>query len=114
MKQKQNKTKQQTIKPTKQIKQIKQNQKNSHNNPLRQVGGYIVLTGAFSAGTLVAFAAFLGQLYHPLMSLVNISVRINQGIVSFERLTQLLDLKPEIEQVADPIDVSFLPDSDPV
>ena len=59
-------------------------------------GGYLVLQNAFTVGTIVAFAAYLTQLYSPISSLVNARVDFATSMVSFERVFQMLDLPVEI------------------
>ena len=61
------------------------------------VGGYLVLQDAFTIGTIVAFAAYLTQLYAPISSLVNARVDFATSMVSFERVFQMLDLPVEIQ-----------------
>ncbi|HEX5416903.1 MAG TPA: ABC transporter ATP-binding protein, partial [Chloroflexota bacterium] len=55
------------------------------------VGGQLVLSGAFTIGTIVAFAAYLGQLYGPISSLTNARVDFATSMVSFERVFEVLD-----------------------
>lgn len=66
-------------------------------------GGYLVLQNAFTIGTIVAFAAYLTQLYSPISSLVNARVDFATSMVSFERVFQMLDLPVEIRDRADAI-----------
>ena len=65
------------------------------------VGGHLVLAGTFTIGTIVAFAAYLGQLYGPLTSLTTAPVELAQSMVSFERVFEVLDISVEIEQKSD-------------
>lgn len=60
------------------------------------VGGYMTIEGAFTIGTIVAFGAYLGQLYGPLMALTNSPVEFAQSMVSFERVFEVLDIPVEI------------------
>ena len=60
------------------------------------VGGTLVMQGAFTIGTIVAFAAYLMQLYAPIAALVNARVDFATSMVSFERVFQMLDLPVEI------------------
>jgi ATP-binding cassette subfamily B protein len=60
------------------------------------VGGHLVLDGVFSIGTIVAFSAYLGQLYGPLQSLTNSPVIFARSMVSFERVFEVIDLPLEI------------------
>jgi ATP-binding cassette, subfamily B, bacterial len=62
------------------------------------VGGHLVLRGTFTVGTIVAFSAYLGQLYGPLMSLANAPVEFAQSMVSFERVFEVLDIPVEIQE----------------
>jgi ATP-binding cassette subfamily B protein len=62
------------------------------------VGGYLVLQGQFTIGTIVAFGSYLRQLYGPLMSLTNAPVEFVQSMVSFERVFEALDIPVEIEE----------------
>jgi len=61
------------------------------------LGGHLVLQGAFTIGTIVAFGAYLTQLYGPLSSISNANVEFATSMVSFERVFQVLDLSLEIE-----------------
>jgi ATP-binding cassette subfamily B protein len=61
------------------------------------VGGYMVITEVFTIGTIVAFTAYLAQLYGPMASLTNAPVDFAQSLVSFERVFEILDLPVEIE-----------------
>ena len=63
------------------------------------VGGYLTMEGAFTIGTIVAFGAYLGQLYGPLMALTNAPVEFAQSMVSFERVFEVLDIPLEIAEV---------------
>jgi ATP-binding cassette subfamily B protein len=67
------------------------------------VGGLLVLQGTFTIGTIVAFAAYLTQLYAPIGALVNARVDFATSMVSFERVFQMLDLPVEIADCPSPI-----------
>ncbi len=60
------------------------------------LGGHLVLRGAFTIGTIVAFAAYLTQLYGPLAALSNARVEFATSMVSFERVFEVLDLPVDI------------------
>ncbi|MCC6169679.1 MAG: ABC transporter ATP-binding protein [Caldilineaceae bacterium] len=60
------------------------------------VGGHLVLDGAISIGTIVAFAAYLMRLYGPISALTNVQVEFAQSMVSFERVFEYLDKPVEI------------------
>ena len=61
-------------------------------------GGHLVIRGAFTIGTIVAFASYLTQLYGPLRSLAGAPVAFAQSLVSFERVFEVLDLPRDIEE----------------
>ena len=61
-------------------------------------GGVLTVQGALDVGTLVALAAYLGRLYGPLTALSNIHVDIMTTLVSFERVFEVLDLKPTVAE----------------
>ncbi len=60
------------------------------------VGGVLVIEGAITVGTIVAFAAYLGRLYGPISALTNVQVEFATSMVSFERVFEYLDLPHEI------------------
>lgn len=64
------------------------------------VGGQYVLRGVFTIGTIVAFSAYLTDLYGPLMAMTNARVEFATSMVSFERVFEVLDLPIEIEDSA--------------
>ena len=66
-------------------------------------GGHLVLDGAISVGTIVAFAAYLTRLYGPISGLTNVQVEFAQSMVSFERVFEYLDLPVEIEDRPDAV-----------
>lgn len=67
------------------------------------IGGILVLRGEFTVGTIVAFGAYLGQLYGPLMSISNAPVEFAQSMVSFERVFEALDIPNEIVEKPDAV-----------
>ncbi|MGR6917222.1 ABC transporter ATP-binding protein [[Actinomadura] parvosata] len=62
------------------------------------IGGVLSVSGAFELGTLVALAALLMRLYGPLTSLSNVHVDVMTALVSFDRVFEILDLKPMVAQ----------------
>jgi len=61
-------------------------------------GGLLAVEGSLTVGTLLALAALLGRLYGPLTALSNVRVDVMTALVSFERVFELLDLRPGIVQ----------------
>ncbi len=60
------------------------------------LGGYYVIEGAFTIGTIVAFGAYLGQIYGALQGLANAPVEFATSMVSFERVFEVIDLPADI------------------
>jgi ATP-binding cassette subfamily B protein len=65
------------------------------------LGGLLVIDNFFKIGTLVALAALLSRLYGPITSLSNVQVDVMTALVSFDRVFEVLDLKPLIEDAPD-------------
>jgi ATP-binding cassette, subfamily B, bacterial len=61
------------------------------------LGGSLVIRGAFQLGTLVALTTLLGRVYGPITALSNVQVSVMTALVSFDRVFEVLDLKPLIE-----------------
>ena len=59
-------------------------------------GGLLVLQQGLTVGTIVAFGAYLTQLYGPVSALTNARVDLATSLVSFERVFEVLDLPVEI------------------
>ncbi|MFF4618640.1 ABC transporter ATP-binding protein [Nonomuraea jabiensis] len=62
------------------------------------IGGVLSVSGVFELGTLVALAALLMRLYGPLTSLSNVHVDVMTALVSFDRVFEILDLKPMVAE----------------
>ena len=61
------------------------------------LGGSLVVNGVLELGTLVALTALLTRLYGPLTALSNVQVDVMTALVSFDRVFEVLDLKPMVE-----------------
>ncbi|RZQ65718.1 ABC transporter ATP-binding protein [Amycolatopsis suaedae] len=66
------------------------------------LGGWLALRGELAPGAVVALALLLTQLYAPLTALANVRVDVMTALVSFERVFEVLDVKPMITEPADP------------
>ena len=65
------------------------------------LGGWFALHGTLEPGAVVALALLLTRLYAPLTSLAGARVEVMSALVSFERVFEVLDLKPLIEEKPD-------------
>lgn len=61
-------------------------------------GGILAVKHVLDVGTLVALVAYLSRLFMPLTGLSNIQVSIMTALVSFERVFEVFDLAPMIEE----------------
>ncbi|WP_020127488.1 ABC transporter ATP-binding protein [Streptomyces sp. 303MFCol5.2] len=78
------------------------------------LGGRLALNGTLEPGAVVALALLLTRLYAPLTSLAGARVEVMSALVSFERVFEVLDLRPLIEEKPDarevppgPVSVEF-------
>jgi ATP-binding cassette subfamily B protein len=65
------------------------------------LGGTLVFGGQLTAGTVVTLALLLTRLYGPLTALSNVRVDVMSALVSFQRVFEVLDLKPLIREAPD-------------
>ncbi|HEX8303396.1 MAG TPA: ABC transporter ATP-binding protein [Jatrophihabitans sp.] len=73
------------------------------------LGGYYALTGQLSTGTVVTLALLLSRLYGPLMQLSNIRVDVMSALVSFDRVFEVLDLAPLINDAPGAVPIQVTP-----
>ncbi|WP_340538370.1 ABC transporter ATP-binding protein [Nocardioides sp. GXZ039] len=67
------------------------------------VGGWLVIEGELTIGTLLALATLLLRLLGPLQGLSNVRVDVMTALVSFERVFEVLDLPSLIQQKDDAV-----------
>jgi ATP-binding cassette, subfamily B, bacterial len=61
-------------------------------------GGVLAVKGKLDVGTVVALVSYLARLYVPLVGLSNLQVSVMTALVSFERVFEVLDLPPMIQE----------------
>jgi ATP-binding cassette subfamily B protein len=69
------------------------------------LGGWLAFTGSLSPGDVVALALLLSRLYGPLTALSNVRVDVMSAMVSFDRVFEVLDLRPMIREEPDAVPV---------
>jgi len=69
------------------------------------VGGDAAAHGHLPLGTLVALTLYLTRLYGPLTALSNVQVDVMTALVSFDRVFEVLDLPPMIDDKPGAVDV---------
>jgi len=70
------------------------------------LGGWGVIEGRYSLGTLVAFVAYLSRMYEPVQRLASLNVQVHSAMGALERIFGFLDIQPAIR---DPEDALPLP-----
>jgi ATP-binding cassette, subfamily B, bacterial len=73
------------------------------------LGGSLVINGTIQLGTMIALTTLLTRVYGPITSLSNVQIQVMTALVSFDRVFEVLDLKPLIEEKPDAV---TLPRSD--
>jgi ATP-binding cassette, subfamily B, bacterial len=65
------------------------------------LGGSLVISGALKIGTIVALVALITRLYGPINQLTTLQVNYLTMLVSFDRIFEVMDLKPLITERPD-------------
>jgi ATP-binding cassette, subfamily B, bacterial len=65
------------------------------------LGGSLVIHGVLQLGTLVTLSGLLARLYGPITGLSNVQINVMTALVSFDRVFEILDLKPLIAERPD-------------
>jgi len=65
------------------------------------LGGTLVINRTITLGTLVALTVLLGRVYGPITSLSNVQISVMTALVSFDRVFEVLDLKPLVDERPD-------------
>jgi ATP-binding cassette, subfamily B, bacterial len=67
------------------------------------LGGSLAIRGVLQVGTLVALTQLLTRVYGPIASLSNVQISVMTALVSFDRVFEVLDLKPLISEKPDAV-----------
>ncbi|HXY93790.1 MAG TPA: ABC transporter ATP-binding protein [Acidimicrobiia bacterium] len=68
-------------------------------------GGVLTVNGVLDIGTIVALTAYLQRLYGPLNQLSGVQIDVMTALVSFDRVFEVLDLEPSIDEKPGAVDV---------
>jgi ABC-type multidrug transport system fused ATPase/permease subunit len=68
-------------------------------------GGYQAIDGHISIGTIVAFVAALSNLFEPIQQLSQLYATYQSGMAALEKIFQLLDERPDLEDRTDAIEL---------
>lgn len=67
-------------------------------------GGYLVIQGQATLGTLVAFQGYLWRLFEPILMIANSISETQRGLAAMERIFEVFDKPPEKPDVPDAMD----------
>ncbi|WPW26087.1 ABC transporter ATP-binding protein [Streptomyces atratus] len=71
-------------------------------------GGNLVIGGALQIGTLVAMVTLLFRMYGPINQLSGLQIQVLTVLVSFDRIFEVLDLKPLVDEKPDAHELVFI------
>ncbi len=69
------------------------------------LGAQQVMAGRLTPGELLIFLAYVGSLFKPVRDLGKLSAKFSRAAVSAQRVNQILETEPEIEDAADAIPI---------
>jgi ATP-binding cassette, subfamily B, bacterial len=69
------------------------------------LGGWFAIRGEITAGTVVTLALLLSRLYGPLTALSNARVDVMSALVSFDRVFEVLNLRPMVDDAPDAVEL---------
>jgi ATP-binding cassette subfamily B protein len=72
-------------------------------------GGVLAVKHVLDVGTVVALVSYLARLYVPLLGVSNIQVSVMTALVSFERVFEIIDLPPMIQEKSDAVAIPVGP-----
>ena len=64
-------------------------------------GGFLVMNGSLTIGSLVAFSIYQGRVFTPLQGIVNAFLSVQNTKVSLARVREILDIEPEQNEESD-------------
>lgn len=68
-------------------------------------GGYLVILGDLSLGSLMAFIGYLWRFYAPIQNLTRFTHRLQRAATAAERIFEILDTPPEIRDAPDAVEL---------
>ncbi|OZB47898.1 MAG: ABC transporter, partial [Cellulomonas sp. 14-74-6] len=68
-------------------------------------GGVLAVRQQLTVGVVVALASYLTRLYGPLTAMSNVQVDVMTALVSFQRVLEVLDLKPTVAEKPEAVDL---------
>lgn len=72
------------------------------------VGAMQVLDGRLTPGDLLIFAGYLSSMYRPIRSMAKLSTKFSKAMVGAERIAEILDVEPAIQDSPDAVQATGL------
>jgi len=70
-------------------------------------GGFMVLNGEATVGTIVAFLGYVAQVYTPIRSLSQMTTMYVQAETAYEKILEVLNMEPSVKEDENPVDKSI-------
>ncbi|MEM0003583.1 MAG: DUF1854 domain-containing protein, partial [Thermoproteota archaeon] len=70
-------------------------------------GGFMVLSGETTIGTIVAFLGYVSQVYTPIRSLSQITSLYVQAETAYEKILEVLNVEPSVKEAPDAVDIKI-------
>jgi len=70
------------------------------------LGGFFIIQGTFTVGTIVAFGSYLASLYASLQGLTSAPMEFSTSLVSFECVFEVLDLSDELPEAENAVELN--------
>jgi subfamily B ATP-binding cassette protein MsbA len=61
-------------------------------------GGYRVLNGATSSGTIIAFIYLIRELYNPINRISEMNTILNNSLAAIDRVFEIFDIEPDVQE----------------
>ncbi|AMK79404.1 MULTISPECIES: ABC transporter ATP-binding protein [Methylomonas] len=62
-----------------------------------------VFAGVLTPGDVLVFSSYIAQMYQPIRQITRLSTRFSKASVSIERISEILDTEPDIQDVPDAV-----------
>jgi ATP-binding cassette, subfamily B, bacterial len=72
------------------------------------VGGYLVVHGRMTVGTLIAFVGYVGGLFNPVQAITGLFQTLRRGVVAVETVQSILDANDSLADAPDAVDCGEL------
>ena len=69
-------------------------------------GGLRAISGVITVGTIIAFVAYLSNLYRPVAQLADVYVSLQGALAVFQRIYEYLDRTPDVEDASDAVELN--------